>query len=135
MSGDTARAKIEELRRRQSGEDFDKLAKNSQDGPTANIGGNLGWFPLNGYGTRVSEALQSVTDGGIAEPFQSEVGWHLLQRLATRTEDRTAEAEKDKARQTLGARKADEEYENFLRQIRSEAYIDIRLAGATSGTG
>ena len=136
VSSDQARRKIDELRTRiAGGEDFAKVAKDeSDDGPTANIGGDLGWFPINGYGTRVAEAVQSVADGGLSEPFETEVGWHLLQRIATRTEDRTEEAERDKARQTLGSRKADEEYEGFLRQIRSEAYIDIRLPGA-SGAG
>lgn len=134
VSADQARAKIDALRTRiVAGEDFGKVAKEaSDDAPTANIGGDLGWFPINGYGTRVAEALQASTDGQLGEPFQTEVGWHLLQRLATRTEDRTAQAEREKARQVLGSRKADEEYEGFLRQIRSEAYIDIRLPAAAS---
>ncbi len=137
VSSEQARTKIEGLRERAlAGEDFEKLAKEfSEDGPTANIGGNLGWFQINGYGSSVAEALQSIADGQISEPFQTEIGWHILQRLETRTEDRTAEVEKDKARQMLGARKADEEYEGFLRQIRSEAYIDIRLPEAAGGAG
>lgn len=136
VSSEQAQKTIEDVRRRAlAGEDFAKLAREfSEDGLTANIGGDMGWFPIDSYGARVADALKSSKDGDISEPFQSEVGWHLLQRLATRTEDRTAEVDKDKARQTLGARKADEEYESFLRQLRSEAFIDIRLPAA-SGAG
>ncbi|HNR92136.1 MAG TPA: peptidylprolyl isomerase [Dokdonella sp.] len=136
VSNDQARSKIEDIRRRAlAGEDFGTLAREySEDAPTANIGGDMGWFVLNAYGTRVAEALQDNADGQISEPFETDVGWHILQRIATRTEDRTNEAERDKARQTLGARKAEEEYESFLRQMRSEAFIDIRLPGA-SGAG
>ena len=50
--------------------------------------------------------------------------------LATRVEDKTAEAERNKARQTIGTRKAEEEYTSFLRQLRAEAYIEIRLPGS-----
>jgi peptidyl-prolyl cis-trans isomerase SurA len=137
VSSEQAQKSIENIRKRAlAGEDFAKLAKEfSEDGPTANLGGDMGWFPINGYGARVAEALQSTKDGEISEPFQSDVGWHLLLHLASRTEDRTADAERDKARQTLGARKADEEYESFLRQLRSDAYIEIRLPGATGATG
>ena len=55
--------------------------------------------------------------------------------LETRTEDKTAEAERNKARQTLGTRKAEEEYASFLRQLRAEAYIEIRLPGAAGASG
>ena len=41
-----------------------------------------------------------------------------------------AEAERNKARQTIGTRKAEEEYTSFLRQLRAEAYIEIRLPGS-----
>lgn len=136
VSADQARSKITDIRNRAlAGEDFAKLAREySEDSPTANIGGDMGWFTLNSFGTGIGEILQAVGDGQISEPFETDVGWHILQRLATRTEDRTEEAERDKARQTIGARKADEEYESFLRQMRSEAFIEIRLPGA-SGAG
>ena len=132
-----AEQKVRDLRARiLAGEDFAKLAKeNSEDGNNANLGGDMGWFALNAYGTKVAEAVSSIPDGAISEPFQTDVGWHILQRMETRTSDKTAEAQRDKARQTLGTRKAEEEYENFLRQLRSEAYIEIRLPGASSASG
>ena len=126
-----------ELRERLlAGEDFAKLAREySNDTNSANLGGDLGWFPQNGYGSKVAEAIGRLKDGEISAPFQSDAGWHVLQLLETRTEDKTAEAERNKARQTIGARKAEEEYASFLRQLRSEAYIEIRLPGANSASG
>lgn len=136
VSGEQAQKTVEDIHRRLlAGEDFAKLAKEfSEDGPTANLGGDMGWFALNGYGPRVGRVLEGLKDGELSEPFDSDAGWHVLERLATRTQDRTVDAERDKARQTLGARKADEEYESFLRQLRSDAYIEIRLPG-TAGAG
>jgi peptidyl-prolyl cis-trans isomerase SurA len=95
----------------------------------------MGWFVATGYGSKVAEALASNKVGEISEPFMSDAGWHILEPLATRSEDKTAEAERDKARQTLGTRKAEEEYGSFLRQLRSEAYIEIRLPGAAGASG
>ena len=137
VSASQAEKTIRELRARiLAGEDFAKLAKEySNDKVNANLGGDLGWFVKTAYGDKVAEALTNTKIGEISEPFQSDAGWHIVEPLATRTEDKTAEAERDKARQTLGARKSEEEYASFLRQIRSEAYIEIRLPGAAGATG
>lgn len=137
VSAAQAEKTVRELRARiLAGEDFAKLAKeNSNDSMTANLGGDMGWFVQNGYGGKVAEMLEKTKIGELSEPFESSVGWHILEPLATRVEDKTSEAERDKARQTLGSRKSEEEYGSFLRQLRSEAYIEIRLPGAKGATG
>lgn len=137
VSAAQAEKTVRELRARiLAGEDFAKLAKEySNDTMTANLGGDMGWFVKDGYGSKVGEILTETKIGEISQPFESSVGWHILEPLGTRVEDKTAEAEREKARQTLGARKAEEEYGSFLRQLRSDAYIEIRLPGATDATG
>lgn len=137
VSAAQAETTIRELRARiVAGEDFAKLAKEfSNDVNTANLGGDMGWFPKDGYGSRVAEALVATKVGEMSEPFQSDAGWHIIEPLETRTADKTADAERDKARQTLGTRKAEEEYASFLRQLRAESYIEIRLPGAAGATG
>nr|HPG95235.1 peptidylprolyl isomerase [Dokdonella sp.] len=132
VSLEQAEKTVSELRARiVAGEDFAKLAKQySNDTNTANLGGDLGWFAQNGYGSDVARALSSTATGQISEPFKSDAGWHIIEPLETRTSDKTVEAERDKARQTLGTRKAEEEYSSFLRQLRAESYIEIRLPGA-----
>jgi len=114
-------------------EDFAAVAKHdSQDATTAGGGGDMGWFPVEQYGTRVAEVVSSLKDGEISAPFQTDVGWHVLQRLGTRQQDRTAETKREQAREIIRNRKAEEQYENFLRQLRSESYVEIRLPGAES---
>ncbi|MFZ1723568.1 MAG: peptidylprolyl isomerase, partial [Dokdonella sp.] len=112
VSAAQAEKTIRDLRARiLAGEDFAKLAKEfSNDTGTANLGGDMGWFVKGAYGSKIAEMLTETKVGEISEPFLSDAGWHILEPLATRTEDRTAEAERDKARQTLGSRKAEEEY-------------------------
>ena len=126
VSSDEARKSIDDIRRRivDNNEDFAKLAKKySEDAPSANAGGDLGWFPIEQYGTRVSETLPLLKDNEISQPFQTDAGWHILQRLGVRQQDRTDDMLKEQAREVLRNRKAEEEYENFLRQMRSEAYV------------
>lgn len=137
VSAAQAEKTVRELRARiLAGEDFAKLAKEfSDDTMTANLGGDMGWFVKDGYGAKVAEIFAETKVDELSKPFESSVGWHILEPLGTRIEDRTTEAEREKARQTLGARKAEEEYGSFLRQLRSEAYIEIRLPGATDATG
>jgi peptidyl-prolyl cis-trans isomerase SurA len=116
-----------------AGEDFEKAAKeSSQDEATARLGGDLGWFSGTAYGTRVAEQLQSMKPGDVSQPFETDAGWHILQLVDTRSTDKSGELQRDQAKSILFQRKAEDEYESFLRQIRSEAYVDIRLPGGNA---
>jgi peptidyl-prolyl cis-trans isomerase SurA len=107
-------------------EDFAKLAKdNSNDDTTANAGGDMGWFQQGDWGTLIGQKLADMKDGEIAQPFQSEAGWHILQRLGTRNSDMTNEIARNQARQAIGNRKADQAYDDFLRDLRSSSYVKI----------
>lgn len=129
VTREEARTKIDALRARiAAGEDFATVAREASDDQiTRNQGGDMGWFPLNAWGPAVANVLGSLEDGELSEPFASDVGWHLIQRLETREQDITREAQRNRARETIVARKADEEFDRFLRQLRDEAYIDERL--------
>ena len=132
VSTDEAQRKVAELRRRlvDGKEDFAKLAKQfSQDPGSANAGGDMGWFAIDAYGPKVAEVLTTLKDEEISQPFQTEAGWHLIQMLGKREQDKTREAQREQARQAIQERKADEEYDNFLRTLRSEAYVEVRLPG------
>ena len=117
-------------RRLDEGEDFGDLAREFSDDPaSANLGGDLGWFPPESYGERVYQTLLALDPGDISEPFQTEGGWHIIQLLDTREMDRTEEAIRSEARQKIMARKAEQEVDKVLRQFRDEAFVEIRLPG------
>jgi peptidyl-prolyl cis-trans isomerase SurA len=106
--------------------DFAKLAKDSSsDDTTANAGGDMGWFQQGDWGTLIGQKLGDMKDGEISQPFQSEAGWHILQRLGTRSTDMTTQLARDQARQAIGNRKADQAYDDFLRDLRSSSYVKI----------
>jgi peptidyl-prolyl cis-trans isomerase SurA len=114
----------------EGGESFAELAREfSDDSTSANIGGDLGWFPAPRYGERFAVMLAGLEDGELSQPFQSEAGWHILQRTGYRETDVTSEAMANKARQTIMQRRAESEVESFIRQMREEAFVEIRLPG------
>ncbi len=115
--------------RLKDGEDFAVLAKEySDDTSSANLGGDMGWFPPEAYGERVYQTLMALKSGQTSEPFQTQGGWHIMELLATREMDRTDEAIRAEAREKIMARKADQEVQKVLRQFRDEAFVEIRLA-------
>jgi peptidyl-prolyl cis-trans isomerase SurA len=124
-----AKAKIDALRAQLvAGADFATIAtKDSDDSSTSGKGGDMGWFRANAWGTAVETQIQQLKDGELSQPFRSDVGWHVLKRLGSRVTDASGQAERDTAREAITRRKSQDEYDNFLRQLRSEAYVDIRL--------
>lgn len=132
VSREEARRRIEALRARiENGEDFAAVARAaSEDTSTRAQGGDMGWFALAAWGPAVANALVELQDGQLSQPFSSDAGWHLIQRLGTREQDVSQETERNRMRETLIRRKADEEYDRFLRELRSESYVDERLSGS-----
>lgn len=133
LSRDEAKARVEELRERiVAGEAFADLARRfSTDESSSNLGGLLDWIPVNGLGPAFEQEITKLEVGdlevSLSEPFQTQMGWHLLLLEDTREMDRTVEATRDQARNILFNRRAEEEVEKFLRQLRSEAFVEVRL--------
>ncbi len=107
-------------------EDFTTLAKdNSKDDTTANAGGDMGWFKQQDWGSTIAKELDGLKDNEVSQPFQSEAGWHVLQRLGSRQSDLTNEIARDQARQAIGNRKSEQVYDDYLRDMRSNAYVNV----------
>jgi len=128
----TPRRAMEEIReihqKLKDGEDFDVLAReNSDDVTSANLGGDMGWFTPEAFGERMGQTLAAMQDGEISEPFQTEGGWHIIERLGMREKDVTDESMRNAARNNLQQQKMDIEVERFLQQMRDEAFVEIRL--------
>ncbi len=113
-----------------AGEDFADIARqNTDDSNSMVAGGDLDWvsrIDANRIPTEVISLGETATLGELTEPFQSPVGWHILEVLERRIEDIT-EVNKDyMAEQALRQRKYDMELENWLTEIRDTAFIDIK---------
>lgn len=110
-----------------AGEDFAELARvNSEDG-TAAKGGDLGWISPGETVPEFERAMNALRDGEVSQPVQSPFGWHIVQVLERRSEEVSEERRKLAARQTVRSRKADESYQDWLRQTRDRAFVENRL--------
>ncbi|HET8897708.1 MAG TPA: peptidylprolyl isomerase [Rhodanobacteraceae bacterium] len=134
-----AHARADELRKRivDGHEDFAKLAKEySSDDTSANVGGDMGWFPIDAWGSSVAAQLQSLKDDEVSPVYSVGNGtWDIIQRLGTREQNRTAEVQRNRARQAIENRKAEDTYNNFLRDLKARAYIDNRLSDQRAEAG
>jgi peptidyl-prolyl cis-trans isomerase SurA len=128
-----AKAKMDTLAARiAGGADFATLAReNSEDVSSATAGGELGWFAQDAYGPEFGAQVAALQDNQVSVPFKTQAGWHLVQREATRQANVTDETRRASVRESIGQRKLEEEWNRYLREMRGEAYVDIRVgAGA-----
>ncbi|MDR0280068.1 MAG: peptidylprolyl isomerase SurA [Paucimonas sp.] len=115
----------------QAGEDFAELAKSfSEDPGSALNGGDLNWIDPNALVPEFREVMANAPQGQVSKPFKTQYGWHVLEVLGRRATDSTAQAREQQALTVLRNRKYDEELQSWLRQIRDEAYVEIKLPGA-----
>jgi len=112
----------------ESGSEFEELAKAfSNDKGSSQQGGDLDWVGTGETVPEFENVMNNTKVNEIAFPFKSEFGWHVLQVLGHRKQDIGEQMLKNQARHFLRKRKFDEELQDWLREIREEAYVEIKL--------
>ena len=125
---ESTKVEINEIRSRIiDGEDFSNLAKEfSEDPGSGSQGGELGWLGKGVLAPEFEETMISMNIGEISPVFETQFGFHFLEVLDTRSYDMTRDLIEDRAYQILYGRKYEEELENTLRLMRSEAFVEIK---------
>ena len=128
LDDDAARKFIASLKQRiESGEDFAELAKeHSDDIGSAQEGGELGWTNPGQMVSEFETAMAGAEIGVITDPVRSEFGWHILEVTDRRTENFAEQVRRNQVANFLRESKYEEELENWLREIREEAFVDIK---------
>ena len=123
-----AETRIRELYQQlQDGASFSALAREYSDDPVSGSdGGNLGWVSPGQMVPAFEEAMLAADVGEFRGPFRSQFGWHILQVQERRTRDISAEVRQSEARQAIYRRKFETELQNWLREIRDEAFIEFK---------
>jgi peptidyl-prolyl cis-trans isomerase SurA len=114
--------------RLKAGEDFAALARvHSQDPGSALNGGDLGWTAGDEFVPEFRDAMAATAKGDISEPFRTQYGWHVLEVLDRREQDMSEEARRNMALQILHQRRFDEELQEWQKELRDEAFVELRL--------
>ena len=122
-----ARNRLQQLKERiDNGVKFDELARLHSDDASAAKGGDLGWINPGDTVPDFEKAMDALKPGEVSQPIQSPFGWHLIQVLERRNQDVTQERQKLVARQAIRERKAEEAFQDWVRQIRDSAYVELR---------
>ena len=121
---------INELHERQSkGEEISILARVYSDDPGSKLdGGKLDWAPAGIYDKTFEKVMTETKIGEVSKPFKSAFGWHILKVLDRREKNISDERLKNKAFGILFQRKYREQLQNTLEEIRSEAFVDIKIS-------
>ena len=110
-----------------AGEDFGELAQEySEDIGSAQEGGELGWTTPGQMVPEFEATVQKTPVGEIAEPVRTQFGWHVVKVEGRRDEDMSDLATRNKAMDYVHNRKYQEELDAWLRQIRDEAFVDVK---------
>lgn len=128
-SDDDARIRLEQLKQRiDGGEEFAALARSHSDDQASSIkGGELGWINPGDVVPDFEQQMKLLTENEVSKPFRTQYGWHIVQVMERRQHDQTGDIQRSQAREAIHKRKAVEETALFLRRLRDEAYVEIRL--------
>ena len=112
----------------ENGASFEELAReHSEDIGTMLAGGDLGWSMPGQFVPEFTQAMNNTPVGEVTMPFRSQFGWHILRVDGRRDQDMTDQYIRNQAANLLRNRRYEEEVQNWRREIRDQAYVDIKL--------
>eukprot|EP01114_Cavostelium_apophysatum_P024470 TRINITY_DN9586_c0_g1_i1.p2 TRINITY_DN9586_c0_g1~~TRINITY_DN9586_c0_g1_i1.p2 ORF type:complete len:474 (+),score=134.99 TRINITY_DN9586_c0_g1_i1:713-2134(+) len=129
MNAAEVKKKLLELRQKvlDNSATFEDLARqNSQEPSSAAKGGDLGFLEPGDAGPEFDNAISTLKPGEISDVIESPFGFHILRVTERKSEDQSAQKERNVARQILRERKLQEAMEDWMRQVRDRAYVEFR---------
>jgi len=128
VSESEAKDRLLKLKERiDNGANFAELARLQSEDASASRGGDLGWLSPGDTVPEFEKAMDALKPGHVSDPVRSPFGWHLIEVLERRTQDMSQQQHRMQVRLALRQQKADEAYQEWVRQLRDKAFVDYRL--------
>jgi peptidyl-prolyl cis-trans isomerase SurA len=122
-----AKIKIDRIKDRiDTGASFEDQARLNSEDASASKGGDLGWISPGDTVPDFEQAMAKLKPGQVSAPVRTPFGWHLIEVLERRTQDVTAERQREQARTAMRQRKSEEAFQDWVRQIRDRAYVEFK---------
>lgn len=130
LSQEAAAKRLQEMKRQiQSGSrNFDQLARDNSEDGSASQGGDLGWVSPGGFVPEFEEAMNALPINGLSDPVVSRFGVHLIQVVERRKMTLDLRQQREQARNILREQKFEDAYNDWARDLRARAYIEMREA-------
>jgi peptidyl-prolyl cis-trans isomerase SurA len=127
VSESDGKARIDRLRERLvGGASFEDLARANSEDTSGAKGGDLGWISPGDTVPDFEHAMDKLAVNEISQPIRTPFGWHLIQVVERRKQDVTQERRRDEARKAIRQRKSDEQFDEFVRQLRDRTYVEYK---------
>ena len=123
-----AKTKIDRLRERiVAGASFEDIARANSEDTSAAKGGDLGWLSPGDTVPDFEHAMDKLAVNEVSQPIRTPFGWHLIQVVERRKQDITQQRRREEARRAIRQRKSDEQFEEFVRQLRDRTYVEYKV--------
>ncbi len=127
VSDADAKIRIDRVKDRlDSGAKFEDMARINSEDASAARGGELGWVSPGDTVPEFERAMNAPAIGATSGPVRTAFGWHLIKVEERRKQDVTRERQREQARAAIRQRKADEQFQEFVRQTRDRAYFEYK---------
>jgi peptidyl-prolyl cis-trans isomerase SurA len=110
-----------------NGGKFEDLARQYSDDGSAKSGGDLSWVNPGDTVPEFEKTMNALAPGEISNIIKTQFGLHVMQVIERRNQDMSKEAARIKARQEIRARKSDEAFQDWVRELRDRAFVELRL--------
>ena len=128
VSQKEAKQKMDVIKERlDNGTKFEEMARQYSEDGSANNGGDLNWVNPGDTVPQFEKAMNELGVGEISQPILTPFGWHIIQVLERRKQDMSKDAARLKARQEIRKRKSEEAYQDWIRELRDRAFVELRL--------
>jgi peptidyl-prolyl cis-trans isomerase SurA len=108
------------------GESFTVLGRQySDDNMSVVAGGDLGWVNQGGMPQDFETVVNRLEVGEVSEPFRTGFGWHVAEVLDRRERDMSRQYRRQLAENAIRERKFELELENWIVELRDEAYVRV----------
>ena len=127
-SAQDAARRLEELKRIiESGQRrFEDVAREVSEDGSASAGGDLGFVSPGGFVPEFEDAMNRLSPGAVSAPVVSRFGVHLIQIVERRDMQLSDKEVREQARSALREQKFDSAYQEWARELRARAYIELR---------
>ena len=109
------------------GRDFEEIAKLYSDDPgSALSGGDLGWSRKGVFVPEFEEVMAESKKNELSSVFKTVHGYHFLEITDRRIEDFSERYRMSQAENFLRNQRFEQELNNWLREIREDAFIESK---------